>query len=51
MASFKLLKRLSHNAASNITPAIHNPNIPNNANDAATMKKIKNSVDKWNCMV
>jgi hypothetical protein len=48
---FNFLILLRINAASSIIEEIHNPNDPKNASDAATMKNIKNSVDKLNCMV
>jgi hypothetical protein len=50
IASFKILVRLRHKAVIDRTAAKYNPHVPNNASDAASMKKIKNSVDKRYCM-
>ena len=48
--SLKILARLRHKTAIDRTAVTYIPHAPNSANEAATLKKIKNSVDKWNCM-
>ena len=42
--------RFTHNAASRIITAPHNPHGPANASEAATLKKIKKMVDKLYCI-